>query len=323
MLREEILSRLEKRRGETVSGGELARELGVSRTAVWKAVSGLREQGFQIDAVPSGGYLLRADCDVLSVPAVAAHLTTRALGRELSILPIVSSTNNYLKERALEGAPHGAAVLAEEQSGGRGRMGRSFCSPKGAGMYLSVLLRPQIPLAEITQLTVAAAVAVSQAVEELGGSPSIKWVNDVYLGKKKLCGILTEAAIEGESGGVQFLVCGIGVNVHSLRNCPDEVTAVATSLEDSGLHTLRAPLAASVLNHLEQLYGLLLEGRPDKLLELYKSRLNMLGKTVTVIERDRRWEGRALDLDDHAGLIVEQPDGTRRTLSSGEISIRF
>lgn len=325
MVRDEVLRALEAQRGACVSGEALAGRLGVSRAAVWKAIDRLRADGLQIDAVPGGGYCLRADDDGLTAEAVRAGLTTAALGRETLVLRETDSTNTYLK-REHAAAAHGFTVLAEQQTAGRGRLGRSFASPPGGGLYMSILLRPRIPLSQLNFLTLAAAVAVCRAVRDTAGfTPSIKWVNDVLMEGRKLCGILTEASIEGETGAVDFAVLGIGVNLrldHAALS--EEVRAVAGCLADFSAHVpRRAALAAAILNHVETLYTLLETGRTAELLEAYRAHLAVLGKHIRVLAPDGQYEAVAEALDDEGHLVVRMGTGEKRTLQSGEISIRL
>ena len=203
MLRDEVLALLKAREGKPLSGEEMSRALGVSRAAVWKAMESLRDEGYVISSAPRRGYALEGSPDRLSAGELAGALAGRRVGRALVCLETVDSTNNEVKRRALAGAADGLAVVAEQQTGGRGRRGRSFVSPAGQGLYLSVLLRPRCPLEEVSALTAWTAVAVCNAVERVCGvRPGIKWPNDVILDGRKLCGILTELELEAESAAL-------------------------------------------------------------------------------------------------------------------------
>ena len=206
-----LLQKLTEQGDNYISGAELARWLGVSRTMVWKGIEQLRAEGYGIESVTNRGYRLLPEHDVLSAREIALRLTTPGL--RLRVYPSVTSTNTILKNMAAAGEPEGAVAVAGEQTAGRGRMGRSFYSPPGTGLYLSILLRPGIPAEETTPVTACAAVAVAESIEELSGEPAqIKWVNDVYVRGKKVCGILTEASIDCETRIADYLVVGIGVN---------------------------------------------------------------------------------------------------------------
>lgn len=322
-VKDAVLQALEQARGKRLSGGQLAQQLGVSRAAVHKAIAALRSCGMAIDGVPGEGYRLAPEDDSLTAAGVQALLDTRFVGREMVVLPSLSSTNTVIKERYLD-RPHGFVLLAEEQTGGRGRLGRTFVSPAETGVYQTILLHPSLPISHIQLATIAAAVAVAEAVTQTAGfSPEIKWVNDVLYKGRKLSGILTEATIEGESGMVSSLLVGIGVNLRPNPAWPEDVRAVAGALSEFGRTPRRAELAAAVLTHFERAYSLLEQDRADALLELYRSRLCCLGKPIRVISPTETYQADCIGLDDNGFLLVRDANGQTRTLSSGEISIRF
>lgn len=322
-VKDAVLQALEQARGERLSGGQLAQQLGVSRAAVHKAIGALRSGGMAIDGVPGEGYRLAPEDDSLTAAGVQSLLQTTCIGREMLVFPSLTSTNTVLKEQYLD-RPHGFVLLAEEQTGGRGRLGRTFSSPAGTGVYQTILLHPTLPIGHIQLATIAAAVAVAQAIEQTAGfSPVIKWVNDVLHEGRKLSGILTEATIEGESGTVQSLLVGIGVNLHPNPAWPEEVRAVAGALSEFGRVPRRAELAAAVLTAFERTYSLLEQDRAEELLQQYRSRLCCLGRPVRVISPAGTYEAACVDLDEHGFLLVRDAAGQVRTLSSGEISIRL
>lgn len=322
-VKDAVLQALERARGERLSGGRLAQQLGVSRAAVHKAIAALRAGGMAIDGVPGEGYRLAAADDSLTAAGVQALLDTRCIGRDMVVASSLTSTNTVIKERYLD-RPHGFVLLAEQQTGGRGRLGRTFASPAQTGVYQTILLHPTLPLTHIQLATIAAAVAVAEAVEQTAGfAPQIKWVNDVLYEGRKLAGILTEATIEGESGAVSALLVGIGVNLRPNPTWPDDVRAVAGALGEFGRVPRRAELAAAVLNRFERAYALLEQGRADELLHAYRSRLCCLGKPILVISPAGTYPADCVGLDDNGHLLVRDADGRTRTLSSGEISIRF
>lgn len=324
MVRDDVLAALESARGEWISGQVLAERLHVSRAAVWKAIDRLRTEGMKIDAQSGGGYRLLAEDDALTVAAVQAGLRTKELGRALVVLEQVESTNTRIK-RDHSTAPHGFTLLADEQLAGRGRMGRLFSSPRGSGLYMSVLLRPALPLEQLHFVTIAAAVAVSCAIEQTCGfAPAVKWVNDVLMHGQKLCGILTEASIEGETGRVEFAVLGIGINLRlDCEALPPDVCAVAGALADfTTCVPRRAVLAAAVLNETERCCDLLAQGKADMLLEEYRGRLCMLQAPICVLDNGATYDAVAQAVDERGHLCVRLADGTERTLSAGEVSIR-
>lgn len=324
-VRDGILAALEQRRGEYISGEALAGQLGVSRAAIWKAIDRLRADGLHIDAAPGEGYRLQPDDDSLTAAAVQAGLQTTALGRALLCVPETDSTNTLLK-RSYPTAPHGFTVIAEHQTAGRGRLGRSFSSPPGGGLYMSILLRPALPLDQLNYLTIAAAVAVCRAIAQTCGfAPGIKWVNDVLMDGRKLCGILTEASIEGETGAVDFAVLGIGVNLRlQYDTLPDEVRAVAGCLADfCRTPPRRAILATAILNALEQCYLSLCADGAGPLIAAYRELLCIRGKTIRVLAPEGSYTAVADDIDDCGHLLIRLADGSLRTLSTGEVSIRL
>lgn len=322
-VKNEVLKLLERNRDKDLSGQDMAEQLGVTRAAVWKAVRSLKEEGYHVDAANNRGYRLMADSDVLSAEGIRLHLTEHYSDREIVICKCVDSTNMEVKRRALEGAAEGLVVLAEEQTAGRGRRGRSFFSPSGSGIYMSVLFRPTPEKShDVVLITTAASVAVCRAIRRvLGVEPEIKWVNDVYLGDRKICGILTEAVSDFESGRIDTVVVGIGINYHVPEvGFPEELKETAGTVcpENGGIP--RNTLAASVIQELYELY----EGLSDKTyMEDYRRWSNVLGKEVRFTS-GTEWEyGMAVDIDDNGGLIVEQKDGKRQILRTGEITLRL
>ncbi len=239
------------------------------------------------------------------------------------ILSEIDSTNRYLKALAASGAPEGAVVIANKQSAGRGRLGRSFFSPEEKGIYMSILLRPEIALERAVLITSMAAVAVARAVETVSNLPAqIKWVNDIFLNRKKVCGILTEAGISAETGSLEYAVLGIGVNVGTME-FPEELRDIATSVSNEcGFAVEKDMLVDEILKELELWYPTLWDGG---FLKESKERSILLGKKIRVLNApagDGFYEARAGDLGELGHLIIER-DGRREVLNSGEVSIRF
>lgn len=325
MSRKDVLELLRREEG-FLSGEDLSRRLGLSRAAVWKAVDALRRNGYEIEARPGLGYRLAAAPDALTEPEIRSFLgPTAIVGRELRCFEELDSTNNYLK--ALTGAPDGLAVTAECQTAGRGRMDRSFQSPKGAGVYLSVLLRPELPPDRLPSMTALAGVAVCAAVERLCGiRPQLKWPNDPVLNGKKLCGILTEASLEAETGRLQSMVVGVGVNVaQKPEDFSPEVREMAASLlQVLGRPVSRPRLAAALLEELDKAYAALLAGDLSAYLAAYRRDCVNLGRTVRLIPfgGGERETAQAVDIDGDFSLIVRGADGEERTVRSGEVSVR-
>ena len=316
-VQDDVLTVLLERQGASVSGAELASRLGVTRSAVWKAVEKLRADGYPIDAVTNRGYTLTSDCGLLSKARIEQHLQTEILGRNLCLHRTLESTNKTAKELAADGAPDGTVVIAEQQIGGRGRLGRTFYSPPGSGIYMSVILRPKLDTDHTLLLTSAAAVAVARAIgSEFGIFAGIKWVNDIYISDKKVCGILTEGGLNFETGGFDYVVIGIGVNV-TTAYFPEEIRDIASAITPDQAD--RARLIASILSELETIYKEL--PNADFMLD-YRARSIVIGHDVWVIRGDDRYKANVLDVNSFGNLLVRDENGEIREISTGEVSIR-
>lgn len=318
-VKSELLSRLAKAEGKYISGSELAAELGVSRNAVWKAVKALEDEGFVIESVTARGYRLSPDSNRISAELISAANSAEQLGCKMVILDETDSTNNAAKELASQGAVHGTVVTADHQTSGKGRMGRKFVSPTGMGLYMSVVIRPEFSTLFAPLITSAAAVAAAEAVEKLcGRDVQVKWVNDLYLNGKKICGILTEASLGLEANSLDYAVIGIGINVRRF-DFGDELRDRVTSIEDeTGICVDRNILCAEVLARLEYWLGQI-ESRGH--LDEYRRRELLTGKRITANVGLERIEGIALGTDDNANLVVRLDDGSVRSLSSGEAEL--
>ena len=322
MTRDEVLDFLWNNVDSYVSGTELADRLSLSRTAVWKAIGQLRDLGYEIESQPNRGYRLHSVSDVLSAEGIVRHLRHKEL--RLQFYKTIGSTNTTLKALAAEGAEAGLALIAEEQLMGRGRMGRSFYSPANSGLYMSLLLRPEMPAVDATRLTACAAVAVSEAIEVLSGREAeIKWVNDIFVGGRKVCGILTEASVDCESGMMHYVIIGIGVNTHVPDgDFPEELRGIAgAAFGAEPVPELRCRLAAEILDRL-------MDYTPDpaapEVFAGYRSRSLVLGREINILAPGREpVPARAVDLDENYSLRVRLPDGSERLLNSGEVSVRL
>ncbi len=323
MLKEQVLSALEQQKGNIVTGGRLADSLGVSRTAIWKAVRQLRQDGNEICSLQGSGYVLARTNDTLSALEIGDCLTTGFIGRSMALLPTVHSTNRYLKEAGTESMPDGYVVIADGQTDGRGRKGRVFLSPKSGGIYLSILLKPEKAQSDVRLLTICAAVAVSKAIENVCGvTAGIKWVNDIYCGGKKICGILTEAVLSGELQELSTAIVGIGINTGGV---PQELGGIATSvLESAGLQGVRNRLAAEVLNRFEAEYLSYLEAKDNRdMLGYYESRLFIRNTHVRVSAAGADYSATVLGIDETGALIVRDSEGVVRHVTAGEIDIQL
>ena len=322
MTRNDVFRVLQEQPDLFVSGEDLARRLNISRTAVWKAVRQLKAEGFAIEAVTRRGYRLLSGSDVLTVEGIRRYLRHPEILPQ--VFPVISSTNTVLKAMAAEDAPAGTALVAAEQTAGRGRLGRSFYSPSGTGLYLSLLLRPDCTPAQAVRITACAAVSAAEALEELSGSPAgIKWVNDVYMDGKKVCGILTEAGLDLESSRMSYVVVGIGINLHPPENgFPEEIRSVAGSaFGNRSVPDLRNRLAAAVLDKLADYTA---DPASGLLYDAYKKRSFVLGKKISVLAPGKEpAAAEALDLNRDYSLQVRLENGETRSLRSGEISIRL
>lgn len=305
MVKADVLAALDAARGKYISGQELAQQLGVSRTAIWKAVAALRADGIPVAAVTNRGYTLSPAADVLNAAAVTAQLDPDAAKvLQIEVVDRLPGTNAALRARAEEGAPEGIVLIAQAQSAGRGRGGHSFFSPQG-GLYLSILLRPEIGMRQAIRLTAMAAVAACRAAEKVSGAKlRIKWVNDLWREGRKVCGILTEAALDMESGMLDYAVLGLGFNITAPPDgWPAELQDVAGALFDAAPPPgARAALAAAFLNEFWALYHGV--PKPEYMPE-YRARQALLGQTVTVTARGgapRKAE--ALTVDDDCRLVV-------------------
>lgn len=321
--KDEVIAIL-KESSDYVSGEKISELLGLSRVAVNSAVKSLRADGYKITSSTNKGYML-----VSSPDKITSGDLSRYIGKERAdnviCLDSVDSTNNYLRKSAYDGANAGTVVIAESQSAGRGRYGRSFASPAGKGVYMSVLLRPEnVTAEELSCVSAWVAVAVHNAIKSAYGIlTGIKWVNDITLGNKKLCGILTEMSIESENGHVQYIIVGAGVNVNeTAEDFPEQYRSVATSLyEYTGKKHDRTVLAAEMIKSLDIL-NRDLPRLKQKYLDAYRKYNVTIGKEVRVISPLGESSAFAAGLDDDFGLIIRTADGKEKTVHSGEVSVR-
>ena len=310
--RQALLQALSAAGGDYVSGQQLADTLGVSRAAVHKAAAALSAQGYALEAVSRRGYRL-AGGDPFCAEAVGPYPAP------VHVYDTLESSNRTAKLLALDGAPHGTLVLTAHQSAGRGRLGRKFESPAGKGVYCSILLRPELPAASAQTATIRAAVAVCRAVQSLCGLElAIKWVNDLYYQGKKVCGILTEAGTDLESGRLEWLVVGIGLNLTSTAaDWPPELADKAGSLYPGGPAPVpRAALAGAIAR------GLLALGPGEDCLDEYRARCFVPGHWVTVCTGSETYAARALAIDAEGRLVVRRENGREEALRCGEVTTR-
>lgn len=321
-LKQEVLTILERNKGDNISGEDLARQLDVSRAAIWRAIKELQSEGHEISAATRVGYTLSESSDILSAEGIRLYLNSISAD-SIRCYPSLSSTNRVAKQFALDGAPHGTVVLAGEQTDGRGRNGRSFFSPPGTGIYMSIVLRPDLSSANAILCTTATAVAVCRAIERVrGGQCGIKWVNDIYVDGHKVCGILTEGISGFESGHIESLVVGIGVNYCTPREAfPPDLAMIAGSLFEGEVPqgVSRNRLVAEIINEMMDI-SKQLSGR--SFLQEYRARSVVIGKPVQVIQGNETYKAVAEEIDDNGALWVKNEQGETKVLNSGEITLR-
>ena len=321
-VKEQILRIFENDRESYYSGEQLAAKLGVSRSAVWKAVRQLQDDGYRFNAVSGRGYALCAESDVISSEGIRKYLGAKSEGLAIRTYKTISSTNTVLKEMAAEGAPEGTVLVSAEQTAGRGRMSRRFHSPGGTGLYLSILLRPGMNMREALFITTAAAVAVARTVEEVSGRKAgIKWVNDVFMDGKKICGILTEASFDMESRRLDYAVCGIGVNICPPKGgFPDEIRETAGAVfAEHPESDVKNRIAAGIIGKFMDYYRRFPE---HAFFDEYVKRSVIIGEKITVIGKGEPREATALAIDPNCNLVVRYSNGAEEALYSGEVSIR-
>ncbi|MDE6276024.1 MAG: biotin--[acetyl-CoA-carboxylase] ligase [Clostridia bacterium] len=318
-LKQQVLQLLENGRGQALSGQQLAQALGVSRASVWKSIKSLQQDGYQIIATTNKGYILQENNDILSEQSLRACLAPKYAGIDVVALKSTVSTNAEAMTRLISGQlKHGALIVADEQTGGRGRMGKTFFSPQ-KGIYMSVALCKSIEnMQDVMIITPAAAVAAQRSIEKLAGiDTKIKWVNDLYIGKKKVCGILTQADIDFESGKAGTFIVGIGINFVE-QNFPDDIKDKACSLFEGQPTITRSQLIADIYDNLMTLTDDL---KSRSFMQEYKAHSMVIGKEISYTINREEKRGKVIDVDNDGGLVIQEGDNIRK-LTCGEISIR-
>ncbi len=305
---------------EGISGERVARRLGITRNSVWKAIGQLREDGYEIEAATNRGYRLVTAPDRVTEVEIRRWLKAETIGARMEIHGELDSTNLRAKALAATGAPHGYLVIADSQRQGRGRFGRSFFSPEHSGVYVTYLLRPQMLAERAVMITSMAAVAVARAIEAVAEvHAGIKWVNDIYINGRKVCGILCEAGLDFESGMLDYAALGIGVNAQPMA-FPEDLRDIATSVANECGHTVsRSRLIAEISNQLEALYPQLESG---EFMAESRERSIVIGRDVTVLRGDEHFQARVLDIDERGRLVIRTEAGVSR-VNSGEISLKL
>ena len=319
-MKAEILAMLRESDG-SVSGQERCNKFGVSRTAIWKAINQLKDMGYEIEAVPNKGYHLVSAPDVMNEAEIKSLLHTEWAGQELFCFVEIDSTNTKAKELAEQGYPSGTLVVADRQIAGRGRRGRSWDSPAGIGIFMTLLLKPDINPNNASMLTLVTALATAQAISDVTGAEAkIKWPNDIVINGKKVCGILTEMSAQFDY--INHIVIGIGINVHN-ESFPEEIRETASSLLlESGKRIHRADLIARFLERFEAGYAIFLQTEDlEGLMKDYNALLVNIQKQVRILDPKEPFEGKAIGITKRGELIVDTWE-SRKLVSSGEVSVR-
>ena len=319
-----ILSALRSAGEGSVSGGELAQRLGISRAAVWARIEELRSLGYEIEASPHEGYRLLSVPDVLHADDLKSRLgKTRVVGREISVFQSTTSTSDVIEKLASDGVKEGAVVFAESQSKGRGRLGRKWLSPPQKGLWFSVLLRPDLRPLEATRLTIAGATALVRAIRtETSLCPEIKWPNDILLEGRKVAGILTEMSAELDQVKHVILGMGLDVNLNS-SDFPPELRKQATSLKiETGQSLNRATLAAAILRELDHDYHRVCSSQFEAVADEWEEVCSTLGRNVSIRVGERVIHGRAESLDDDGALRLRTQHGHLERVIGGDVTVK-
>lgn len=316
--KDRVLGLLEASRGAYFSGEDLAQSLSVSRAAIWKAVNALRDEGYSIHAVSNKGYCLSEKTDILSAQGIEKYLNDSCRDLVIEYVPVTESTSTLIRQKLSRDGIY--VLVAGSQSAGKGRSGRFFFSPPDTGAYFSLLLRPKdCTSSQALKLTTMAAVSMCEAIEEVSDEkPKIKWVNDIFMGGKKVCGILTEGSFNMESGLLEYAVLGVGVNIYPPRDgFPQELCDIAGAVFESPGKDMKNRLTAGFLNHFMGYY----KSGKDYIGE-YRKRSLVIGKDVTVVSEAGSRKARVLGIDQECRLQLQYAGGETATLSYGEIRIQ-
>ena len=307
----------------SVSGESIARELNISRAAVWKQICRLRKEGFHIDAQTKLGYCLVSQPDKLTPMEIRDGLKTFIMGKEVSYHPKTESTNVIAKNLAMEGAMEGTLVIAEEQTKGRGRLNRNWRSSPGKDILMSLIFRPDIQAQRVFPLTMLTSLAIVKAIAGVTGlTPQIKWPNDIYVDNRKLGGILTEFSAEQDR--VNYVVVGVGLNVNSSPSNHPEIGDIAVSLKDVlGKEIPRIELLRPILEEIEKGYNCLRQGKVSYIRSEWNTYSLVTGKPVRIISFDTVEEGIAEYVDGDGCLVIRDGEGRRKRILSGDVSLRI
>ena len=320
-MKAEILKML-RQADDYLSGQQLCDKFQVSRTAIWKVINQLKDEGYEIEAVRNKGYRIIESPDRLSADEIKSYLETKWAAGCLEYYTEVDSTNTRVKVMGEEGAPHGTLVVAEQQNAGKGRRGRNWSSPAGSSLYMSILLKPEFAPSQAPMLTLLMAYSAAVALrEKTQAEIGIKWPNDLVLNKKKICGILTEMSAEIDY--INYVVIGVGINVNT-ETFPEEIAHTATSLRlETGRILKRAELIAAIMAKFEEYYDKFCKaGNLSPIIEGYNDILVNTGHRVRVLEPGHEYDAMSLGINEMGELQVEREDGSRESVFAGEVSVR-
>ncbi|WP_195989828.1 biotin--[acetyl-CoA-carboxylase] ligase [Clostridium sp. D53t1_180928_C8] len=322
LIKGKVLKILEENKGKNISGEEIAKALNISRTSIWKAINSLRNEGYIINAVTNKGYSLDTNTDFISKEGISLYLNEPCSDIEIYSYKTISSTNKIAKNLALSGAKHGTVVISEEQTDGKGRLGRIFYSPANTGIYMSIILRPNLTAMDSVLITTSSSVVICKAIKKVTGIDcQIKWINDIYLNNKKVAGILTEASTNFESGTIDYLILGIGINFNQPKDdFPEELKSIASSLFNNDNNIInRNMLCAEIINNILDMIPRI---KNYDFISEYKKRSIVLNQEIIYINSGVSSKGKAININSDGSLVVRHDDGSIKILNSGEVSIR-
>ncbi len=322
-MKNKVLNLLKENKNNFLSGEKISKEIGVSRAAVWKYINTLKEEGYDIESISRKGYKIINSPDILTYEEIKEYLNTDFIGNKIIHFDTINSTNIKAKELAETGEKEGTVIISEEQTLGRGRLGRIWIAPKYKGIWMSIILRPNINPIHVAKITQISAAAVCLAISEMEIEVYIKWPNDIIINNKKVCGILTEMSCELNK--INYAVLGIGINVNIDENeFPDSIKNTAASIKSAlGKEFMRKKIAAKVLNHFETLYKqFIIDGNTNKSLDICRKKSIVLGKKINIIKNNKTISVKAVDINDEGELVVEYENGETENLISGEISLK-
>lgn len=319
-MREKVLRAILDNRDSFISGEQLSKQLGITRAAIWKHINTLKEEGYNIESVNRKGYRIIEDPDDILMPEnIYYNLGTKFIGKNIVHLDTVTSTNDYAKKIANE-ASEGTVIISEEQTKGKGRLGRVWKSKAGEGIWMSIIIKPDIQPYKAPFLTLIAGASILKALDKLGVKSFIKWPNDIIINNKKTCGILTELSAEIER--VNYVVVGIGINVKTM-DFPEDIQDKATSLHKEGYNLSRVEIVKQIFLEFEKLYNsYILDGDKESTIKICKEYSPLINRDVYIVKKEEKHLVRCIDINEDGNLIVKDSDGNIEEVMSGEISVR-